>query len=122
VNATTYYHTGYVAGEIATNAGLIAIGVAEVSAAIKAGQIGVRMLVTADGMTMLAVGDSTVAAAKGAGAIVYGTASFATQPAADSISTEIPLRRNHQKHICQLEISNDILERIARCDLGRLGG
>jgi hypothetical protein len=36
------------------------------------------MLVTADGMTMLAVGDSTVAAAKGAGAIVYGTASFAT--------------------------------------------
>jgi hypothetical protein len=57
---------------------LIAIGVGEVSAAIKAGQIGVRMLVTADGMTMLAVGDSTVAAAKGAGAIVYGTASFAT--------------------------------------------
>jgi RHS repeat-associated protein len=78
VNATTYYHTGYVAGEIATNAGLIAIGVGEVSAAIKAGQFGVRMLVTADGMTMLAVGDSTVAAAKGAGAIVYGTASFAT--------------------------------------------
>jgi hypothetical protein len=73
-----HFHTGHVMGEAVSSTGMMAVGIGEISAAVKAGQLGVRVLVTADGMTMLAVTDATVTAAAGAAKLTYGTASLAT--------------------------------------------
>jgi uncharacterized protein len=78
-NATMgHYHTGHVVGEVVTDTGLMAVGIGEISTAVKIGQVGVRIMVTAEGMEVLSVGSSTIAAAKGAAKLVYGGASLAT--------------------------------------------
>ena len=78
MNATTYYHTGHVTGELIADVGLAAIGVGEIGAAVKAGQFGVRMYVTANGFTMLAVTESTALAAAGVTKVAFVGASFMT--------------------------------------------
>jgi RHS repeat-associated protein len=77
-NTMGHYHTGHVMGESVTTTGMMAVGIGEIGTAVKAGQLGVRVLVTADGMTMLAVTDATVTAAAGTAKLTYGTANFAT--------------------------------------------
>ena len=77
-NSVPHYHTAHLVGEIAAGTALTAVGVSEVGAALKAGQMGMRMLVAAKGVNAASAGARAVAAVADAGLTAYAGTSLAT--------------------------------------------
>ena len=76
-NTIGYYRAGHIGGEMVTSAALMATGVGELNAALKAGQAGMRVMELTNGARVLVMGEATVQATVGATKAAWGTTAMA---------------------------------------------